>query len=164
MIILSDFQSLQDYFKAIAEDHKELDTTEPYLFGDNDVAQNKVKTWNGKKLWLSVPDIAQLEDLKSDNLLLREPCTMYIGGAAGTVPFQKEYDYYKECKSLMVDVVSHIRKDYDAGNLVFDFSSIRMGWAEMMMGATKFTFCRMDFSYKDATGFVYNPLKWKSED
>lgn len=164
MIVLSNFQSLQNYFKAIAEDHKELDATEPYLFGDNDVAQNKSKSWKGKKLWLSVPDIAQLEDLKSDNLQLREPCTLYIGGAAGSIKFQEEYDYYKACKAIMVDVVSKIRKDYTEGNLVFDFATVRIGWAEMMMGATKFTFCRMDFSYKDPSGFPYVEAKWKSED
>ncbi len=164
MIALTNFQSYQNYFKAIAEDHKLLDDDKPYLFGDNEVANTLAKHWKGKKLWLTPPDPGQLQDQRSDNLLLRKPCIVYVGGAAGSAKFQDEYDYYMACEGIVIDILARIRKQYEEGTVVFDFPSVRIGWAEMMIGGTKFTFCRLDFNYNDPTGFTYNPAKWKSED
>lgn len=164
MIQLTNFQSYQNYFDAIANDHKDLDADTPYLFGDQDVANNMARNWKGKKLWLNPPEPGQLQDQRSDNLQLRKPCSIFVGGNAGSTKFQDEYNYYKACEAIVIDIVSKLRKDYVEGTVVFDFASVRIGWAEQMLGATKFTFCRMDFSYNDPTGFAYTAAKWKSED
>lgn len=166
MIELGNFQQYQDYFKAIAEDHKELDATEAYLFGDIDVVNNKSRSWTGKKLWLQVPDPSQMEDDRSDNLLLRRPCSLVICGAAGSAKFQLEYDFYKACEIIAIDVVSRMRKDYTDATLkvVVDFPSMRFSWVELQAGATKLIGCQLDFAFKDPSGFAYNVSKWKSED
>lgn len=165
MINLSNYQSYQTYFKAIAEDHKDLDAAKPYLHGDDDVASNESRTWSGKKLWLEPPQTGQvLDNPHADNLLLQRPCRFVIAGAAGSSKFQDEYDFFKVCEGIVIDVIGKIRKDYTEGKVVFDFASIRLGMVELQLGSTKLIGCQMDFTYKDPSGFPYTGSKWKSED
>lgn len=167
MIELGNFQQYQTYFSTIAADHKELDAADPYLFGDEEVGSNKIRSWGtGKKLWLEPPQPARLLDGNSDNLLLDRPSAFTICGAAGSKLFADEYNYYKACEAIVIDVIARMRKDYSAATLkvVIDWPASRLNWVELTLGGTKLIGCRLDFSYRDPSGFPYTEAKWKSED
>lgn len=167
MIELGNFQQYQTYFSAIASDHKELDATNPYLFGDEEVGNNKIRSWGtGKKLWLEPPQPARMLDGNSDNLQLERPSSLTICGAAGSKKFQDEYDFYKECEGIVIDIIARMRKDYSDSTLkvLIDFPSMRLNWVELTLGGTKLIGCRLDFSFRDPSGFPYTEAKWKSED
>lgn len=160
MIELSDNQQYQDYFEAIANAHVGLDPTKPFLYGDLEVGMNEARHWATKKLWLDPPEIGQMLDQGADNLMMQWPCSLFVGGAAGSGKFADEDNYYRACLQIVRDIIGRIRRDYIAHEVVFDFSSIRLGRAEMMLGSTKIIGCRMEFSYKDPTTFPFDEAKW----
>jgi len=159
MYDLTDFQSYQDYFKAIAESHISLGAG-TYLFGDDDVATNEGKVWKGKKLWLEPYQPATIQDQLSDNYLQEKKGSLWIGGAPASQKFQARFDFFKECEIIVKDVISKMLKDRSEELLITRLTSYRFGMGEFNFSATNMVGCRLDFSFLDPSGFPYDVDKW----
>ncbi|HMG90757.1 MAG TPA: hypothetical protein VK589_11880 [Chryseolinea sp.] len=159
MYDLTDFQSYQDYFKAIAESHVALGEGS-FLFGDDQVAVNEGKVWKGKKLWLEPYQPVTLNDQLSDNYLQEKKGSLWIGGAPPNTKFQARFDFFKDCEVIVTDIISKMLKDRSEELLITRLTSYKFGMGELTFSATSMVGCRFDFSFQDPSGFAYDEDKW----
>lgn len=163
MMDLEGYESLKNYFSTIAKEHKLLGdgADKAFIFGDEGVAVNNGRSWVGIKLWLDEPEPAGLTNSNSDNYLLKRKVTLFVGGAAPN-GYAEEQTRFKTCEGIVIDIASRMIGDVNNFDIIIDVPSIRFGRvnSEFMPGGTKFTGCRMDFTYTDPSGFTYNTENW----
>jgi hypothetical protein len=161
MFDLTDFQSYQDYFSAIATNHKQING---FLFGDDDIANNAAKSWPSKtkKLWLEPWPPVETIDNQSDNKLLRKKGALWVGGSPPSQTFQAREDHYKACEIIVKDIISKLEKDNTEFNLLIEGASYKFGKATYEVSATKLLGCRLDFSFLDPSGFPYIEENWNN--
>lgn len=158
MYNLTDFQSYQDYFKAIAESHVDINS---FLFGDDDVAVNKGRSWTGKALWLEPWQPVKITDQLSDNYLQEKKGSIWVGGSPGTDKFQARLDYYETTEVIVKDIIARMLKDRNEELLITRLTSYSYGMGEFTFSSTKMIGCRFDFTFQDPSGFEYDESKWQ---
>lgn len=159
MYDLTDFQSYQDYFKAIAEAHINLGAG-TFLFGDDDVAVNEGKVWKGKKLWLEPYQPVTITDQRSDNYLQEKKGSLWVGGPTTSNKFQARFDMFKDCEIIVKDIIAKMLKDRSEELLITQLTSYKFGMGEFTFSASNMPGCRFDFMFVDPTGFEYDEDKW----
>lgn len=157
MFDLTDFQSYQDYFLAIATKHKVIAGN--YSFGDQDVVNNQVRTWKGIKLWLWPYGEVKTEENSNDNYLDRVPGSLFIGGAAGTTDFAGEYAFFLQCEQIVKEIRNRMLQDMANGLILTRLNGWSRDKVEIHM-STKMIGCELRFFFHDPTGFEYDDTKW----
>lgn len=157
MYNLTDFQSYQDYFEALATEHKLISS---FTYGDQDVQNNEIRTWTGRKLWLWPYGAVRIEDNRSDNYLQRKEGSLFIGGSAGSAKFADEDDYQKVNEQICKDIVSRMLKDRAEALLVtpingFTYEKLVIQQSSRILG------CELRFFFIDPTGFEYDATQWE---
>lgn len=153
---LTDFQSYQDYFEAIATAHKNIDS---FSFGDQDVLNNEISGWNGKKLWLWPYGEVKTEENANDNYLDRVQGSLFVGGAAGSAKFSDEYAYFLACEQIVKEIRNRVLKDMIDGKVITRLNGWARAQVEINM-STKLIGCELRFFYHDPSGFTYDENKW----
>jgi hypothetical protein len=158
MYLLTDFQSYQDYFEAIANSHIDI---EGFMFGDEDIAINKGRAWKGKQLWLEPWQPVKIVDQLSDNYLQEKTGTLWLGGSPPSAKFQDRLDYYGACEAIVKDIIARMLKDRNEELLITRITTYRYGMGEFTFSSTPMVGCRFDFTFHDPSGFEYNENKWQ---
>ena len=163
MFDLTDYQSYQDYFAAIAVAHVDISG---FLFGDDGVPNNEIKAWTRgqKKLWLEPYAPTQVIGPNVDNMIKQKAGVLMIAGPVGDNKFSTAQDLFKACEIIVEQIIAKIDGDYRDGKLLTAFTSYKYGQAEHTFSATKLVGCRFDFTFQDPTGFVYDENKWAWPD
>lgn len=161
---LEGYETLKTYFQTIANQHILLGNGADgaFIFGDEGVAVNKGRSWVGIKLWLDEPEPAGVTNSNSDNYLMKRKVTLFVGGSVPSNKHSDEQDQFKKCEGIVIDITSRMIGDVNDFDIIIDVPSIRFGRvnSEFMPGGTKFTGCRMDFTYIDPSGLPYNSENW----
>jgi hypothetical protein len=158
MYDLTDFQSYQDYFEAIATSHIAMDG---FMFGDEDIAINKGRVWKGKQLWLEPWQPVKINDQKSDNYLKEKKGSLWVGGAPPSAKFQDRLDYFRACEIIVEDIIAKMLKDRTEELLITQLTTYTYGMGEFTFSSTPMMGCRFDFIYQDPSGFPYDETKWQ---
>lgn len=160
---LTDFDSYQAYFLALATAHKQLGAKN-FLFGENDVAANEGKAWKGNKLWLEPWQPVRIQDQLSDNYLKEKKGSLWVGGAPASLKFSDRYKQFKDCEIIVEDIISKMLKDRGEELLITRLTSYSYGMAEFSFSATMMVGCRLDFTFLDPEGFAYVADNWNVEE
>jgi hypothetical protein len=157
---LTDFQSYQDYFAAIAAGHVDISG---YLFGDEGVPNNDLKAWprNQKKLWLEPYAPTQVIGPNVDNMIKQKAGVLMVGGPVADNKFSTSQQLFKACEIIVEQIIAKMDLDLRAGTLLTSFASLKYGQAEHAFSATRLVGCRLDFTFQDPSGFVYDENKWQ---
>src|SRR5687768_14489982 len=103
MYDLTDFESYKTYFEGLANAHTLIDG---FMFGDQEVQNNEVRAWRGKKLWLWPYGIVRIEDALSDNYLKRKEGSLFVGGVAPSAKYDDENAWVQACEQICESIVS----------------------------------------------------------
>lgn len=157
MYDLTDLQSYQDYFELLATQHKLIDN---FAYGDQDVQNNEIRHWKGRRLWLWPYGPVRVEDNRSDNYMKHKEGSLFVGGVASSAKFSDENDYLKVCERICEDLISRILKDRGEGLLV----TILNGYSYervVLQHSSKIIGVELRFNFYDPTGFEYDETQWE---
>ena len=154
---LTDNDAYENYFRALATQHKEIDG---FLYGDEDVQLNATRAWKGIKLWLEEPNRARPVGPNTDNLLKDKRCSLWVGGSPPSSKYADVQAYYNKCEKIVEDIIARVLRDRQNQDLVSEITSYEYGMARYTL-STELVGCRWDFSYLDPTGYPYKEENWQ---
>lgn len=160
MYDLTDFQSYQDYFRAIAQSHIGF-VDDGFIFGDDEVTVNEGTVWRNKKLWLEPYQPVTITDQLSDNYLQEKKGSLWVGGSPPSQKFEDKYAFYMECEVIVKDIIARMLQDRYEEKLITRLTSYRFGMGQFNFGASNLVGCRFDFTFHDPSGFEYDTAKWQ---
>lgn len=160
MYDLTDFQSYQDYFKAIAQSHVGF-VDDGFIFGDDDATVNEGTRWKNKKLWLEPYQPVTITDQQSDNYLIEKKGSLWVGGAPSSDKFEEKHAFFKECEDIVRDIIAKMLRDRTDEVLITRLTSYKFGMGQFNFGASNLVGCRFDFTFWDPSGFAYDTNKWQ---
>lgn len=157
MYDLTDMESCKQYFGLLATQHKQLSG---FAYGDQDVQNNEVRSWKGRRLWLWPYGAARIEDNLSDNYLQLKEGSLFVGGVPPSGKFADEEAYQEENEGIVKDLISRILRDRANGLLVtrlngYAFEKVTIQQSSRILGV------ELRFSFYDATGFEYDETQWE---
>lgn len=158
MYDLTDFTSYKRYFETIAQQHVQIDD---FKYGDQEVQNNEVRQWGGKRLWLWPYGMVRVEDNLSDNYLQRKEGVLFVGGSAPK-KFDDEDEFVASCEGICKDIISRMIKDRADQILVTRINGYSYEKV-VIQQSTRIVGCELRFNFTDPNGFTYDPLKWDTD-
>jgi hypothetical protein len=156
MYDLTDFDSYKEYFELISEEHLQIDG---FAYGDQDVQNNEIRTWKGKRLWLWPYGPVRIEDNRSDNYLQRKEGSLFIGGAAPSAKYEDEDVFLNDCEAIVKSLISRILKDLYEQKIVTRLNGYSFERV-VLTGSTRMIGCELKFFFYDPSGFEYDESQW----
>lgn len=160
--------TLKDYFKTIAEEHKEIDG---YRWGELKVIQVANRTDIVPSfLWAQPPEGTRYINNDSDNINKAKTVKVAYLKAVISKKFS-EVDAHDEATELVIeDIVSRIYKDKQGslgqdGNwtmIIANMASIRTAPAEHTIGSTQYRGHELVIELMDNTNLSYNVSRWNT--
>ncbi len=154
---ITDPATYKTYFETIATEHVDIDG---FIYGDDDVQKNEIRTWDGIKLWLEDPSRIKPIGPNIDNLLKEKRCSLWVGGSPPSASFEDIQTFYNQCQTIIEDIISRVLRDRQNQDLVTEVTSYEYGRADYNL-STQMVGCRWDFSYHDPSGYPFNEDKWE---
>ncbi len=159
MLNVYDFQTVINYFTAIAASHVDINS---FQYGDFDVMNSKVKSsLMLPVLWMHPYQPVRITDDRSDNETGVKQISLYLYAKANSEAFADRDTKYKELEAIVRDILGKMKKDWNEGTIQTDINGFQYGEADTtIFGATNFVGCRLDINFRIPMRLEYNEDKW----